>query len=154
MALVLLRVDEPQDLARYPARLVEIERLQDLAQHPRLILGIQDLKALRQARFAPMDAQQPMRQAVEGAQPHGAARQSQQGFDAAAHFRRGLVGEGDREDAVRRGALDLDQPGDPMHQYPGLAAAGAGQHQGGAQRRGHRLPLSRRSARREDEIRP
>src|SRR5271167_3689444 len=142
VTLVLLRVDEPENLARNPARLVQIERLQYLAQDARLILGIQDLKALRQTCFAPMDAQQPVRQAMKSPQPHGAARQPQQGFDAAAHFRRRFVGEGHSEDAVRRSALYLDQPCDPMHQYPGFAAAGAGQYQRGSQRRGNRLPLS------------
>src|SRR5260370_39490804 len=109
MTFVLLRIDEPQDLARYPAGFVEIQRLQYLAQYPRLVLGVQDLEALRQACFAPMDAQQPMGQSMESPQPHGAARQPQQGLDAAAHFSSGFVGEGDREDAVRRPALDLDQ---------------------------------------------
>ena len=140
-AFVFLRVDEPQNLARHPAGLVQIERLQDLAQEPRLILGIEDLEALRQAGLAPMLAQQPMGETVEGADPQPAARKPQQSFDAPAHFRRGLVGERDREDAVGRCALHLDQPGDPVHQHPGLAAAGAREHERGALRRGHRLPL-------------
>jgi hypothetical protein len=141
MALIFLSIDEPKDFTRYPSRLVEIERFQHLAQHPRLVLGVQDLEALRQTRLAPMDSQQSMRQSMEGSQPHGTARQSQQGLDAAAHFRRGLVGKRYRENAVRRRTLNLDQPGNPMHQNPGLTAAGARQYQGGTQGRGHGLPL-------------
>ncbi len=48
-----------------------------------------------------MQPQQPMRDAVEGAHPHGAARHAQQLLDAMAHLGRGLVGEGDGEDVVR-----------------------------------------------------
>src|SRR5258708_2317683 len=138
---VLLRIDEPEDFARNPAGLVKIERLQYFAQHARLILGIQNLKALRQSGFAPMDAQQPVRQTVKGPQPHGAARHAQQGFDAPSHFARTLVGRGDRQDAVGRCPLDLDQPREPMDQYPRLAAAGAREYQGSTQGRGHGFPL-------------
>ena len=65
----------------------------------------------------------------------------QQSLDPAAHLGRRLVGEGHGQNAVRRSALDFDQPGDPMHQHARLAAAGAGQNQRGAERRGHRLAL-------------
>jgi hypothetical protein len=78
---------------------------------------------------------------MESPQPHGAAREPQERFDAAAHFSGGFIGEGNGKDAVGRRALDLDQPCHPMHQYPGLAAAGAGQDQSGSQRRGNGLPL-------------
>ena len=59
----------------------------------------------------------------------GAAGSAQHGLDAPTHLARRLVGEGDREDAVRRDVLDLHQPRDAMRQHTGLAAAGAGQHQ-------------------------
>jgi hypothetical protein len=39
-ALVLLRVDEPRDLARHPARLVEVQRAHELAHEPLLVLRI------------------------------------------------------------------------------------------------------------------
>jgi hypothetical protein len=61
--------------------------------------------------------------------------------DAAAHFRGGLVGEGDREDAVRRDTLHLDEPGNAVYQHARLAAARTGEHQRRAERRGHRLAL-------------
>ena len=62
----------------------------------------------------------------------GADGQAQQRLDAVAHLGRGLVGEGDREDAVRRDALDLHQPRDPVREHARLAAAGAGEHERGA----------------------
>jgi hypothetical protein len=43
---------------------------------------------------------------------------------------------------VQRGAFDLIQPGDPVHQYAGLARASASQYQLTSQRRGHGLALS------------
>ena len=112
-----------------------------LRKQPRLVLGVEDLEALRQPGLAPMQAQQPVREAVEGADPQRAAGIPEQGLDAPAHFRGGLVGEGDGEDAVRRGALHLDQPGDAVHQHARLAAARAREHQRRAERRGHGLPL-------------
>jgi hypothetical protein len=66
----------------------------------------------------------------------------QQLLDALAHLGGSLVGEGHRQDRVQRGAFDLIQPGDPVHQYAGLARASASQYQLTAQRRGHGLALS------------
>jgi len=62
---------------------------------------------------------------------------------ARAHLAGGLVGEGHGEDAVRRHAQHLIEPGDAVGQDPGLAGAGAGQHQIVSRRRGHRLTLGR-----------
>ena len=70
-----------------------------------------------------------MGQAVEGANPHARRVDPQQLFDPLAHFRCSLVGEGHRQDRVRRGLLDLDQPGDAVHQHAGFTGTGAGKHQ-------------------------
>jgi hypothetical protein len=45
------------------------------------------------------------------------------------HLGCGLVGERHRQDRVRRGILDLDQPGDTMHKYTGFAGASASENQ-------------------------
>ena len=63
---------------------------------------------------------------VKRPHPHAAPRHVEQGLRPRAHFRRGLVGESDREHALGAHALHLDQPGDAMHQHAGLAAPGAG----------------------------
>jgi len=73
VALVLVLVDEPLDLARHPAGLVELHGLDDFLDEPQLVLAIEDLEALRQIRLAPVQAQQPVRDAVERAHPHGPA---------------------------------------------------------------------------------
>ncbi len=128
-ALVLVGVDEPLHLARHPARLIQIGGLEELADETLLILGVEDLKSLREVRLAPVQPQQPVGDAVKGADPQRAARHAQQLLDARAHLARGLVGEGHRQDPVRGGTLGLDHPGDPVRQHAGLAAARPGQHQ-------------------------
>ncbi len=99
-----------------------------------MIVAVENLEILGQPGILPMRLEQPMRQPVEGTHPHAAgihrlAGIGQQRFQAGAHFPRGLVGKGDRHDGVGRYLLDLNQPGDPMHQHPGLAAARTGQNQ-------------------------
>ncbi len=140
-AFVLLTVDEPLRLACRPALLVEAQ----LADHPLddalLVVAVEDLEILRQPRFLPVGPQQTVREAVEGADPHALGTHAEQLLDAVAHLGGGLVGEGHRKDGVRRGALDLDQPGDAVHQHPGLARAGTGQDQLATQGRGHGLTL-------------
>jgi hypothetical protein len=68
--------------------LVEVERLDDLLDEPQLILAVEDLEALRQAGFAPVQPQQPMREAVESAEPHGRPEPPSSVSTRAAHFRR------------------------------------------------------------------
>ena len=74
MPFILVVIDEVLDLARHPARLVELHGLHDLLDEPQLIFAIENLEALRQARVAPVQAQQPVRDAVERAHPHVASR--------------------------------------------------------------------------------
>ena len=69
------------------------------------------------------------------------AGHAEQLLDAPAHLARGLVRERDGEDAVRRGAFGLDEPGDAVREHARLAAAGAGEHEHGPERGGDRLAL-------------
>jgi hypothetical protein len=96
---------------------------------PQLVVAVEHLEAFRQLRLLPVQAQQAVGEAVEGADPHAARSPPQLRVDARAHLAGGLVGEGDREDAVHRHAVHLVQPGDAVGQHAGLAGAGAGQHQ-------------------------
>ncbi|MNM52321.1 hypothetical protein D3C81_633980 [compost metagenome] len=128
-AFVFLAVDEPLRLARRPALFIQAQ----LADHPLdqalLVVAVEDLEVLVQPRLLPVRAQQAVRQAVEGAYPHAGRVDAHQLLDTLAHLGSGLVGEGHRQDRVRRGLLDLDQPGDAVHQHTGLAGAGTGQDQ-------------------------
>ena len=66
---------------------------------------------------------------------------AQQPLDPGLHLAGGLVGEGDRQDAVGTHAQGVDQVGDAVGEDAGLARAGAGQHQRRARRGSHRLAL-------------
>ena len=140
-ALVFLAVDVPHRLTRRPLLLVDVQRLDDALEQPQLVVAVEDLEILRQVGFQVVGAQQTMRQAVEGADPHATLTGADQMFDTVAHFRRRLVGEGHRHDRIRRTVLHRQQPGDAMHQYPGLAAARPGQNQQVAARRRHGFTL-------------
>ncbi len=139
--LFLVRIDEPLHLARRPARLIQIARLDQLLDHALLVFGIEDLKALHEPGVAPVEAQQPMRQAVERADPERAARYPQQRLDPPAHLTRSLVRERHGQHAMRGHVLSLDQPGDPVREYACLAAPGSGEHQDRTERGGDRLAL-------------
>ena len=85
-----------------------LERGGDALDHAHLVVRVHHLEAFRQSGLAPVQAQQPVREAVEGADPHAARAVLQQRLDAPAHLGRGLVGEGDREHAVRGHADHFD----------------------------------------------
>ena len=140
-ALVLLRVDPPGDLARREARFVELELLHDALDQAQLVVAVEDLEALRQLRVLPVQAQQAMREAMEGADPEPAAAVAQQRVGAMAHLAGGLVGEGHRENAVHGHAVHLVQPGDAVREHARLAAAGAGEDEVVAGGCGDRLAL-------------
>src|SRR5262245_55437842 len=88
-----------------------------------------------------MHPQQPMRNPVKRTDPQRTSRHPQQRFGAAAHFGGRLVGERDREYAVRRDTFRFDQPRNAMHQHARFTAAGAGDDQQIADRRGDGLAL-------------
>ena len=142
LAVVLARVDEPLRLLGWPFVVVQIETTDDALHDPQLIVGIDDLEIVRQAGVASMGTQHAVGDVVESANPHAANRATGEGFDAPAHLRCGLVGEGHRQDAERRGLAGFKIPSDTMHQHTGLAAAGAGQHQHLLGRGCHRVALT------------
>ncbi|MNC43806.1 hypothetical protein D3C75_926830 [compost metagenome] len=85
--------------------LVNVQRPHDAFQQAQLIFTIQDLEVLRQVGVHMMSAQQAVRQAVEGADPHTSLAGANQVFDTVAHLCRRLVGESHRHDGVRRAVL-------------------------------------------------
>src|SRR5882724_2922513 len=139
--LILVGIDEPLNFARHPAGFVEILRADELLDQPLLVLGVQDLKSLRQPGLTPVQAQEPMSNAVECPDPQAASRNTQQLLDAAPHLARGFVRERHGQNAVRRGASGLDDPNDAVSEDARLAAARAGQHQHRPQRGGHSVAL-------------
>src|SRR6185312_3177861 len=106
-----------------------------------LVFRVHDLEALDQAGFAPVQPQQPVRKAVEGADPERAPGDAQQRLDPPPHLSGRLVRERHRQNTVRRDLLGLDQPGDSMREHPRLAASRTGQHQHRGERGRDRLAL-------------
>ena len=141
VAFILLAIDEPLQLARWPLFLVQPQLAHHALDQSQLVIGVEDLEVLAEAGFLPVCAQQTVRQPMEGADPHAGRVYTEQFTNAQPHLGGSLVGEGNREDAVRAGVLDLDQPGDAVHQHPGLARAGTGQHQLATERSGDSLAL-------------
>jgi len=145
-ALVFLTVDIPLGLAEGPLAVIQLQALIDPLDQAQLIVAVQNLEVLGQPGILPVGLEQPVRQAVEGAHPHGAGIDRltslvQKGFQAPAHFPGRLVGKGHGHDGVGRGLLDLDQPGNAVHQHTGFAAAGTGQNQLVGRRGGDRFAL-------------
>ena len=94
------------------------------------VIGVEDGKAAAQADGGVLDLQELQAQGVEGADGQLAGRLALDPLaNAFAHLLGRLVGEGDRGDALGRVAAAVDQVGDLFHDHPGLAAAGACQHQ-------------------------
>jgi hypothetical protein len=85
-------------------------------------------------------AQQPVAQAVERPDPHAARVDRQHRREARQHLARGLVGEGDREDAAGL-AWPLRSGGDAGGEDARLAAAGAGEDEGALTRQRDGLEL-------------
>ncbi len=120
-ALILLGIDVPLCLARWPARLIEVQIPTDAFHQPELVVAIKDLETLGQPGFLPVLFQQAMRQTVERPNPHALGGKGQHGLYATAHFPCRLVGKCHSENAMGRDALCPYQPGDTVYQHPGLA---------------------------------
>jgi hypothetical protein len=69
LAFVLAAIDEPRRLARRMARLVQAELADHALHQALLVVRVEHLEGLGQARVLPVQAQQPVREPVEGADP-------------------------------------------------------------------------------------
>ena len=83
-----------------------------------------DGEARRVAQAVGAPAQDADAGRVEGRDPHLLGHRPDQGPDPRLHLGRGLVGEGDGDEAEGRDAPFLDQVGDAVGQHPGLARTG------------------------------
>ena len=108
---------------------VDVERPRQALHHRKLVLRVEDLELARQAGFLVVRAQQPVGEAVKGADPKAARIHRQHRGEARDHLACRLVGEGHREHAAGSDAAGLDQPGDACREDTGLAAAGAREHE-------------------------
>ena len=98
--------------------------------HQRQLIGrVVDHEVPRQPDVGRLAPQQARAQRVERRNPHALTVHAQQGFDARAHFPRGLVGKRDGENAIRLHHLLADDVGDSVCDDAGFAGAGAGKDQ-------------------------
>ncbi len=123
--------DELLQAARRILLVIDVVALQQPLDRRQLIGTVEDLERLRQAGVAVMCAQQPVAQAVKGADPHAAHVDRQHRRDARQHLLGGLVGERDRQNALRPDLAGLDQPRDARGQHTCLAGARAREDQRG-----------------------
>ena len=115
--------------ARRPAPLVDIGGREDLLQQPELVVGVED----REARLEPdrlgVAAQDARGDRMKRAEPDAFGGAADHRLEPLAHLARRLVGEGDGEQLAGIGAAGRQDMREPGGQHPGLAGAGAGQHQ-------------------------
>lgn len=124
--LVLRAADRRLDGLRLELLRVDVLLLHDVADDGELVARVENAEIGRIPDPLDVAAQNADAHRVERAYPDVGAGRSDQAGDAVAHLARGLVREGDREDAPwRRDAL-RDQVRDAVRQHAGLAAAGAG----------------------------
>ncbi len=126
---VLPALDLRQQQAGRPAALVDVLRLQDLLQQANLVVGVEDREGRLEADRFRVAAQDARGDRMKGAEPHPFGGAADHRFEALAHLARCLVGKGDREQLGGKGAAGREDVGEPGGQHPGLAGAGAGQHQ-------------------------
>ncbi len=143
-AAVLPAVDRIRQLPGGPALLVDVMGIEQLLHQANLVVGIEDGEARFEARQFGMVAQDFDADGMEGAEPgHALDHAADQRADPVLHLARRLVGEGDGEYLARPGFAGGEDVGKPGGQHPGLAGAGAGQHEQGAVGGFHRRALFR-----------
>ena len=127
---LLLEVADPMecvargDLGHFPGH-----RLDEPLHEAELVGGVEDGEVPVSAEVFDFPAEDEEREAVEGAEPRGHAIHLQAAGEAFAHFRRRLVGEGQREEVAGVDAPLLDKPGHALDDDARLAASGPGKHE-------------------------
>ena len=142
-ALVLPAADGPLPAARE----LGVGGAASIAQDAEHIVAVEDRESGLETERLAVGAQQPHAQRVKCADHQflGGARTDQR-LGALAHLGRRLVGEGDRGNLFGQQAgviVVLQQARDLVRDDPGLARAGAGQHQARAAQMVHGLQLGR-----------
>ena len=122
---LLLRVgNEPLQLPRRIALVIDVVLAVDPLNERELVLRIDDLKELWHVRSAVMHAQHPIAQAVERSDPHPAEIRRCQRGEPRQHFLGRLVGKRDGEDRQRVRLARRQQPRDSRGENARLATAG------------------------------
>ena len=125
------RADDTEDGAWREAPLVDAEVVEDVLDEPAAVAVVVDAEAGPVADPLDVAAQHAHAGGVERGHPHPLGRGPDELCDPAVHLVRGLVGEGDGEDAPGRHTRG-DEAGDTASQHAGLARTGTGHHDKGA----------------------
>jgi len=107
---------------------VKLEPLGQAGDELNLLVGVQNHIVGADARRLGLLAQQPRAKSVKGSHCE-AARLAQELLEPHQHLTGGLVGKGDRQDAIGRDAPLADHVGDAIGQHASLARSWAGQDQ-------------------------
>ena len=119
-----------QHRARRVLLRVELQVFQCGAHDLHLVVVVEDLELAGDADRITVRAQHPHADSVKRAQPDLIALGfSDQLLQSPAHFSRGAVREGDRENSPGGDTLNLNQPCDPVRNDAGLAGSRAGDDQ-------------------------
>ena len=129
LAAIFPALDGREQGARRPAPGIQVRRLDHLLQQAQLIVGVEDREVGLEPDQLGVPAQQAGAERVEGAEPQALDALPEQPRDAQDHLARRLVGEGHRERLIRPHPPGHQQVGKARGQHPGLAGAGAGEHQ-------------------------
>ena len=138
---VLGRGDLGADRVERELLLVDVEVGHDGLDQAARVVVIVDGEVGSVAHELRVLAQHAHAHGVEGADPHAARTVGQQGVQALAHLRGGLVGEGDGQDLPGAHALVGDHVRDAVREHARLARARAREHEQRPARALGRLPL-------------
>ena len=104
----------------------DIPLFQQPANQRQAVVFVEDGELARKPQPFGLAAEQPRREAVEGADPEAGGIARQQGRDPMFHLGSGLVGERHRKDPFRRHPVLIHQHRDAGGQHPGLARTRSG----------------------------
>ena len=143
-AAVLPMVDQPGQLPRRPALLVDVLGDDDLLHQADLVVGVEDGEIGLEVGQLGVAAKHFRADRMKGAEPlHPLDHAADEVADAVLHLPRRLVGEGDAEDLPGLGLAGGEEMGDAGGQHARLAGPGAGEHQHRPFGRLDRRPLLR-----------
>ena len=128
-AAVLPALDDAEHGAGRQALLVDAVGLDELLDQPELVVLVEDGEIGRQPDGLGVGAQDARPQGMEGAHPPALHRPRQDGGDPVPHLARRPVGKRHRQHLAGPGQAADQDVGEAADQHPGLAGAGAGEHQ-------------------------
>ncbi len=115
---------------RRPAPLVDIGGGDDLLHQAQLVVGVEDGEVGLEPDRLGMAAQDARGDRMEGAEPHAPRRRAPIIASSRSRISRAaLLVKVTASDLAGKGAARREDMGEPRRQHPGLAGAGAGQHQ-------------------------